>query len=203
MILENIVGTNRTNLDIGYESMSLYELLKSGKYKEFLMPDYFPDVMYMENDNTLYMRSTHYRRMNEAPTNFWFFVFDKSGHYLGEATSGYIRLDPDYSLLHISALRAPRSYDPMETRRGLQCIEVIGAYDLSSNRYKVVSDEKESRVIPAVEYDDNGVPLTYASSTAIGKTLYVPMDDTASPLCKSAMNALIDKLGAGTVAIPD
>lgn len=207
MILENIVGMNRESLELAGNYKTLYELLKSGEYKTFLTPDYFPDVMYVESDDALYMRSSHYRRIDESPTYFWFFTFDKDGKYMGEATSGYVRLDPEYSLLHISGKRVHRSANRFDntwgSNPGLQCIEIIGVYDLSSNQYKAVNDDKETRVVTNVEYDDSGIPLTYANSTSIGKTFYVPKDDTAPAICKSAMNALINNISNGRVRVPD
>ena len=209
MIMENIVGTQNRSFDATTINMSLYELLKSGEYKKVLVPNYFPEVQYMESDNELYMRSTHYMRIDESPVNYWFFTFDDKGNYMGEATSGFIRLEPNYSLLHISGTKSnANTWNAEEmwgsiVRKSIQNLNIIGAYDLSSNKYKVVSDTKDKKIISSMEYDDDGTPIERGSYSEIGRTLYVPADDTASPFIKSAMNALVEKIRESRITIPD
>lgn len=197
VVMEDIAGVQ----NMEFSKKSLYELLKTGDYKIFLVNDYFPEVIYIQEDDSLYMRSTHYRRVDEAPVRYWFFVFDKNGNRIDEVTNEFIRLDKDYSILHVSGAIV-KEYGNYY----LNNINIIGAYDLSSNKYKstitrtniepsmdrVEYDEEGNKV--GGGFDDEGKKPEIRKSLSKPEVLYVPADDTASGLIKSKMLEFMDKL---------
>lgn len=203
MIIENIVGTMSSVDSVNsIKDLSLYDLLKTGKYKDLILPDYFSEVMYMENDDALYIRTHAHRRINQSPVDYWYLSFDKEGNYLGEATSGFSRLYKDGALLHLTATRSSAMSDEYgRLRRSLQSIEVIGSYDMSSTKYKVA--DHDTSIISRTEYDENGNIIKDEDETEMTKSFYVPVNDTASNVCKGAMYNLISKFKEGLIHIPE
>ena len=203
MIIENIVGT-MSSVDAvnSIKNMSLYDLLKTGKYKDLILTDYFSEVMYIESDDALYIRTHAHRRINQSPVDYWYLSFDKEGNYLGEATSGFSRLYKDGALLHITATRSSVMADDYgRIHKSLQSIEVIGSYDMSSTKYKIA--DHDTSIISRTEYDEDGNIIKDNDEIEIDKSFYVPANDTASNVCKSAMYNLINKFKEGSINIPE
>lgn len=201
MIIENIVGTVNSGIDMGTTvHKNLFDLLASGDYKNFLVPDYFPEVEYIKEDDVLFMKSSLYARHDLSPTFYWFLAFDEKGNYMSEATPGYISLTRDSNLLHISAVKS-RSNDEY---RGLittyQGIMTIGVYSMKSDRYSISTDN--SMIKSQAEYDDDG-GLIIDNNGSISKALYVPSNDTVAPVIKSCMYKIIDDLNAGKIKLPE
>ena len=202
MIIENIVGTMSSGAAINtFTNESLFDLLASGGYKTVILPDYFPEVSYMKEDDVLFMRSTLYTREDLTPAFYWYLAFDEKGNYTPEVTSGYIALGHNSNLLHIKAMHRV-SYDDIKMRHDTyEGITIIGCYSLNSDKY--VLSGGNTPVITRSEYNEDGSVLQYGTDTNDSKSLYVPANDTASAVAKSNMYKMIDSLKAGKVRLPD
>lgn len=200
MIIDNIVGSINRGMDMNLtSSKKLFDLLASDEYKDFLVPDYFPEIQYMENDDVIFMKSGMYCRKDVTPVFYYFISFDKDGHHQEEVTPGYIELRRDSNLLHISATKS-KTNDYGIVKTTYSGISIIGAYSMESDKYSVASEENMIRT--QAEYDDDGAVIVQDSGK-MDKLFYVPATDTASGVVKSCMYKVMDDLNAGKIRLPE
>ena len=198
MIIDNIVGSINRGIDMHTTtSTNLFDLLASGEYKDYLVADYFPEFEYNKDDDVIFMKSAMYQRKDVTPVFYYFLAFDNQGHYLGEATPGYIELGRDSNLLHISATKS-KSNNYGITKTIYSGISTIGAYSMKSDKYNAASEENvmQSRA----EYSEDGA-IVVEDSGKIDKVFYVPASDTASSVVKSCMYKVIDDLNDGKIKL--
>jgi hypothetical protein len=180
----------------------LFDILKTGEYKKILIPNYFPEVQYMEEDDTVFMRSTMYIREDLTPAFYWYLAFTDDGEYKPEATSGYIALSKNSNLLHIKAMHRV-SYDDINMRHDTyEGISVVGCYSLQSNEYTSNDNGKNSPVFMP-EYGEDGSVVKYGSVMEESSILYAPATDTANAQAKAKMLKVIDQLKEGNLRLPD
>lgn len=88
---------------------TLFNLLKSGKYKELIGEDFFPEILNM-GDN-VFIQSSRLVRTDIIHKYEWYFTFDKNVNLIDEyKSSGYLQLFPGYTLVRLSGeTKAPNS----------------------------------------------------------------------------------------------
>lgn len=125
----------------------LYDLLKSGRYKQTIGEDFFPEIITL--GDRVFMGSTRwYRKENLEHRYEWLFTFDSNNRLVDDykSTNGYLELYPKYTLVRlISETMSPES------------VEIEAAFKMSSNEYyKQYPDSRT--VIKVVETEIDNAP---------------------------------------------
>ena len=106
-----------------YGQPPLYDLIKSGAYKNKLPEGFFPDVTIMEN-GAVFMPTTRRDIVDNIPIFEWYFTAIKDGAILKEFTNDQMELNRNYILIKFT-----------NTSTLCKTIQLAGIYDLSSNEY--------------------------------------------------------------------
>ena len=136
----------------------LYDMLKSGKYKQTIGEDFFPEIITI-GDRVFVGSSRWYRKENLDHRYEWLFTFDSNNRLVDDykSTNGYLELYPKYILVRlVSETTAPES------------VEIEAAFKMSSNEYyKQYPDSRTVIEVVKTEIDKN-------SKVDTPEFLYVP-----------------------------
>lgn len=120
-----------------YGQPALYDLIKTGAYKNKLPEGFFPNISII-NNGAVFMDTTRRDIVDSIPVFEWYFTALKNGTVLKEFMNDQMELNRNYLLIKF-------------TNRSTLCktIQLSGIYDLSSNEYIEYHDLENPDAIKA------------------------------------------------------
>lgn len=106
-----------------YGQPPLFDLLKSGAYKNKLPEGFFPNISII-NNGSVFMDTTRRDIVDNIPIFEWYFTALKQGAILKEFMNDQMELNRNYLLIKFT-----------NTSTLCKTIQLAGIYDLSSNEY--------------------------------------------------------------------
>ena len=106
-----------------YGQPPLFDLIKSGAYKNKLPEGFLPNVS-IQNNGALFMDTTHRDIIDNIPIFEWYFTAIKDGPILKEFMNDQMELNRNYILIKFT------NSSPL-----YKTIQLAGIYDLSSDEY--------------------------------------------------------------------